>query len=248
MLDQELRIPHVAGPAVGALQSAMPLPNRVTPFGELIATPARGTLLGNRGGRFHGDGRKLARRRWAFKQWICCELQFKNRHRTVWGDGYTELFFLDEVTGFAAGHRPCFECRRAEALRFARLFLGIDANSAHSRASGDPELGPRFRGHERTIDRAAAKTMDDILHAERLAGKAKRTHRRSLDDLPDGAMIARGGEAYAVRGGRLLCWTPSGYRDAQRRPRGLEVDVLTPPSILAVLARGYAPRWHESAG
>ena len=238
----------------------MPLPNRVTPFGELIATSARGTLFGNRGGRFHGEGRTLTLRRWASKQWICCELQFKNRHRTVWGRGYTELFFLDEVTGFAAGHRPCFECRRAEAVRFAQLFSGIGANSAHARtrvqplagpstgSSGNPERGPCFRGDERTADRPAAKTMDDILHAERLAGKAKRTHRRSLDDLPDGAVIARGGEAYAVCGGRLLRWTPSGYRDAQRRPRGLEVDVLTPPSILAVLARGYAPRWHESAG
>ena len=120
----------------------MPLPNRVTPFGELIATPARGTLLGNRGGRFHGDGRNLARRRWASKQWICCELQFKNRHRTVWGDGYTELFFLDEVTGFAAGHRPCFECRRREATHFARLFPGTDAMAGRPRTRVQPLAGP----------------------------------------------------------------------------------------------------------
>jgi len=93
----------------------------------------------------------------------------------------------------------------------------------------------------------SAKTMDDILHAERLVGKAKRLHRRALDDLPDGAMIARGDEAYAVCGERLLRWTPSGYRDAEPRPRGVEAGVLTPPAILTVLARGYAPRWHESA-
>ena len=227
----------------------MPLPNRVTPFGELIATPARGTLLGNRGGRFHAEGRRLTGRRWASKQWICCELQFKNRHRVVWGDGYTELFFLDEVTGFAAGHRPCFECRRKEAEYFASLFAGVDANSAHSRAIGNPELGPRFRGDERSSgNRATAATMDAVLHRERLNGQEKRTHQRALDDLPDGAMIVRDGEAYAVRGLRLLRWTPPGYQGAQPRPRGIAVDVLTPPSILAVLARGYAPRWHPSAG
>ena len=201
----------------------MPLPNRVDPSGNLIATSARGTLLGNRGGRFHADGQTLTRRRWASKQWICCELQFKNRHRAVWGDGYTELFFLDEVAGFAAGHRPCFECRRREAERFALLF-------------SDKK------------QRASAPAMDKLLHAERLNGREKRIHRRALDVLPDGAMIVRAGEAYAVRGRRLLRWTPAGYQGAETRPPGLLVDVLTPPSILAVLSRGYAPRWHPSAG
>ena len=146
----------------------MPLQNRVTPFGELIATPARGTLLGNRGGRIHDDERKLTARRWTSKQWICCQLDFNNRHRKVWGDGYTELFFLDEVTALAAGHRPCFECRRKDAERFAALFSG-------------------------KAKRASAPAMDKILHAERLAGKAKRTHRRAIDTLPDGAMIVRDG-------------------------------------------------------
>jgi hypothetical protein len=201
----------------------MPLPNRIDPFGNLIATSARGALLGNRGGRFHADGQTLTCRRWASKQWICCELRFKNRHRAVWGGGYTELFFLDEVTGFAAGHRPCFECRRKEAERFALLF-------------SDKKR------------RASAPAMDKLLHAERLNGREKRTHRRALDDLSDGAMIVRAGEAFAVRGQRLLRWTPFSYRDAQPRPPGVAVDVLTPPSILAVLARGYAPRWHPSAG
>ncbi len=200
----------------------LPLPNRVDPFGNLFATPARGTLLGNRGGRFHGDGRKLTGRRWASKQWICCVLEFKNRHREVWGEGYTELFFLDEVTGFAAGHRPCFECRRKDAERFALLFSGKK-------------------------QRASAPAMDKVLHAERLDGKAKRVHFRAFDALPDGAMIARDGLAFAVRGKHLLPWTPQGYAAAQPRPRGIQADVLTPPAILAVLTRGYAPRWHESA-
>src|SRR5947208_596093 len=97
----------------------MPLQNRVDPFGALISTPARGRLFGNRGGRFHRDDRTLGRRRFVSRQWICCVLAFKNRHRAVWGRGYTELFFLDEVTALAAGHRPCFECRRAAATAFA---------------------------------------------------------------------------------------------------------------------------------
>jgi hypothetical protein len=236
----------------------MPLQNRVTPFGEFIATSARGILMGNRGGRLHDAQRKLGARRWASKQWICCWLEFKGRHRDVWGDSYTELFFLDEVTAFAVGHRPCFECRREEAARFAKLFSGTDPNSARSHASGNPEsqsqryeilaLGPRFRGHEWIAGkRAIAAAMDKLLHAERLDGKGKRLHRRLIDGLPDGAMIAREGEAYAVRGNRLLPWTPAGYGAAVPRPRGMAVDVLTPPSILAVLSAGYRPLWHASA-
>ena len=200
----------------------MPLQNRVTPFGDLIATKSRGTLFGNRGGRFHNDDKALGRRRWVSRQWICCVLDFKGRQRDVWGCYYTELFFLDEVTAFAAGHRPCFECRRKDAERFAMLFSG-------------------------KTKRAGAGEMDDVLHAERLAGKDKRTHRRKIDALPDGAMIVRDGEAFAVRGRKLLRWTPSGYADATPRPRGVSVEALTPPAILAVLLRGYAPLWHNSA-
>src|SRR6478609_2298786 len=98
----------------------MPLPSRVDPFGNLFATAARGTLMGNRGGRLHDSHRTLTKRRWTSRAWICCRLDFNDRHRAVWGDSYTELFFLDEVTAFAAGHRPCFECRRKDAERFAR--------------------------------------------------------------------------------------------------------------------------------
>jgi hypothetical protein len=199
----------------------MPLQNRVDPFGELFVTPARGTLFGNRGGKFHTDAQMLTSRRWVSRQWICCVLDFKGRQRDVWGRYYTELFFLDEVTAFAAGHRPCFECRRKDALAFAERFPG---------------------------GRVSAPAMDDVLHAERLDGKSKRIHRRGIDTLPDGAMIVRDGDAYAVRGNKLLRWTPRGYRDATRRPKGVTVDVLTPPAMLKVLSRGYAPQWHKSAG
>ncbi len=201
----------------------MPLQNRVSPFGEFIATPARGLVMGNRGGRLHDAQRQLGGRRWTSKQWICCKLEFNNRHRKVWGDGYSELFFLDEVTALATGHRPCFECRRQDAKRFAALFCG-------------------------QLKCASATAMDKVLHAERLIGRAKRTHRRALDALPDGAMIAIDGEAFAVRGNHLLRWTPAGYAGTHARPRGIDVNVLTPPSMLAVLAAGYTPLWHDSAG
>ncbi|MGB8895346.1 MAG: hypothetical protein WA322_23675 [Pseudolabrys sp.] len=178
--------------------------------------------MGNRGGRLHDARRKLATRRWVTQAWICCKLKFNNRHRNVWRDGYTELFFLDEITALAAGHRPCFECRRKDAERFAALFSGKKK-------------------------RASAASIDRTLHAERLDGKAKRTHRRKLDTLPDGAMIALDGEAFAVRDKQLLQWTPSGYSASKARLPGIEVDVLTPPMILSILARGYTPGWHPSA-
>ncbi len=203
----------------------MPLQNRVDPFGQLFADPARGTFMGNRGGRFHTAARTLTARRWASPQWICCVLAFKGRRRDVWGRFYTELFFLDEPTALAAGHRPCFECRRQEADRFAEFW-----HIAH---------------HLRCRPRAAE--MDHVLHRERLQGRAKRRHRRSIDGLPDGAFIALDGAAFAVHGDALLCWTPEGYEARVPRPRGSTVDVLTPPSILKVLDAGYRPHWHPSA-
>lgn len=203
----------------------MPLQNRVTPFGELLAVPARGTLFGNRGGRFHTDAKTLTARRWASRQWICCVLDFKGRQRDVWGRFYTELFFLDEPTALAAGHRPCFECRYEDAKTFAE----------------------KWRQARRLRTRPYAGAMDETLHRERLRGRAKRTHRRNVDALPDGAFVALDGAVFAVRGKALLRWTPQGYSARKKRPQGAAVDVLTPPAILAVLSAGYRPHWHASA-
>jgi hypothetical protein len=203
----------------------MPLQNRVSPFGDLFASPARGLLMGNRGGRFHADAKTLTARRWVSRQWICCVLEFRGRQRDVWGRYYTELFFLDEPTAFAAGHRPCFECRRKDAEFFAEFW--------------------RKARHLRTRPRAGE--MDDVLHAERLRGREKRLHRRNIDALPDGAFVVIDGAAFAVRGDALLRWTPKGYDTRKQRPRGIAVDVLTPPAVLAVLSAGYIPRWHSSA-
>jgi hypothetical protein len=201
------------------------LQNRVDPFGELFATPSRGLFMGNRGGRIHTDDRKLTTRRWASRQWICCVLDFKNRQRDVWGRYYTELFFLDEVTALAAGHRPCFECRRKDAEAFAIAW-------------------------QQTLklpQRPRADAMDLVLHAERLDGRAKRLYHRKIDDLPDGTFITLEEGAWAVHGDTLLRWTPTGYDTSKPRPRGTVTEVLTPPAIIGVLAAGYRPRWHPSA-
>jgi hypothetical protein len=203
----------------------MPLQNRVDPFGELFAAPARGLFMGNRGGRFHTDAQGLTTRRWASRQWICCLTKFRGRQRDVWGRFYTELFFLDEPTAFAAGHRPCFECRRKDAEVFAECWR--KARKLHRR--------PR------------AAEMDEVLHRDRLNERAKRRHRRKIESLPDGAFISLHGATFAVRGNALLRWTADGYDARLSRPRQVTVDVLTPPAILGVLAAGYRPHWHPSA-
>jgi hypothetical protein len=203
----------------------MPLQNRVDPFGELLAIPARGQFMGNRGGRFHTAAKTLTTRRWVSRQWICCVLDFKGRHRDVWGRFYTELFFLDEPTAFAAGHRPCFECRREAAEAFAE----------------------KWREAHKLPARPRAGEMDDMLHRERLNGRRKRMHRLAVDTLPDGAFVALGEGAFAIRDDVVLRWTAQGYDARMARPRGIAIDVLTPPAILAVLAAGYEPRWHATA-
>jgi hypothetical protein len=194
-----------------------PLQNRVDPFGELYATPARGGFMGNRGGRFHRPDQTLGRRRWVTKQWIACLCAFRGRQRDAWGRFYTELFFLDEIAALAAGHRPCFECRRADAEAFRAAF-------------GEGK-------------RMSAPAMDAILHAERLDGSRKRLHFADFNSLPDGAMVALDQRAFAVRGDALFAWTFDGYRARFPRPAGSTASLLTPPSIVRALKRGYLPQW-----
>lgn len=204
----------------------MPLTNRVDPFGVLHAVAERGEMYGNRGGRFHRDDRTIRPKAWASDQWLCCVLSFKGRkRRPLMGRGYTELFFLDEVTAFAAGHRPCFECRRTDAVRFA-------ANWARAKGLAAPPKAP---------------AMDAVLQAERVDGLAQRTHRAAADGLPEGAMFTVGSAAFAVKGGKALPWSFAGYGKAQPLPAG-EVDVLTPPTTVAILREGYRPLWHSSVG
>ena len=188
----------------------MPLQNRVQPNGEIVAVPNRGTMMGNRGGKFHRDDKTLGKRRWASTHWICCELEWKGAHHEPMGQGYASLFFLDEVTALGAGHRPCFFCRRGEA----KAFIG---------ARRVPEF-------------------DTELHAQRLT-----KHETNISDLPDGAMIEHGAYAYAVKGSHLLQWSHSKYVLAIARNSINTATQLTPPLIVAILAKGYQPRWHPSA-
>ena len=193
-----------------------PLQNRVDPLGALHAVPERGRMMGNRGGRFHSSEQTLGRRRWASRQWIACVCTFKQRKREVWANSYTELFFLDEVTALSAGHRPCFECRRQDALRFARAF-----------AASGPVL--------------SAAAMDVILHRERLAGGEKRVFQADIAELPDGAFIREANGPMLLWAGALHPWHFSGYGPAEAAPLRRTADVLTPPSIVAALRNGYRP-------
>jgi hypothetical protein len=204
--------------------------NRVTPFGDIIATPERGTFMGNRGVLHDVEGR--IRRAWQVKRWIVCVLDFRGRKRTVMTPGhYTELFFLDEATALAAGHRPCAECRHARFLAFCnawRTALPVAGTSA----------------------RPTAAVIDDRLHAERIAsGRSKHSFVATLDELPDGVFVtvaAWGETAYLVRGDHLLAWSAGGYGERRERPKGEEVKVLTPPSTVKAIRAGYVPDIHPS--
>ncbi len=205
----------------------MPLQNRMTPHGEIVAHPARGTMFGNRGGRIHTPERTLMTRRWASRAWICCVLGFKGRQRLIMApNSYTELFFLDEATALAAGHRPCFECRRQAALEFFEC---------HRTACG---LNERLK----------AQPFDELMQADRLDGKQQRTFEAKVQTVPDGAFILDDGKAFVVSGDRLLEWSFGGYISAKSKPRSGNVQVLTPRMVVEVLRVGYKPGFHPSAG
>jgi hypothetical protein len=207
----------------------MPKQNRVTPLGEIIATPERGLFMGNRGVLHDLEGH--IKRPWVLKRWLVCVLEFRGRKRQVMSpDRYTELFFLDEATAFAAGHRPCAECRRAKYNEYCECFD----------VSKIPE------------GTSIADTMDAKLHAERLTpDRKKRTYSASLNELPDAVFVAVPGwgeQAYLVWGKHLLAWTPGGYQEPRQRPKNVKVRVLTPRSTVKVIRAGYRPVVHPSSG
>lgn len=202
-----------------------PLQNRVTPFGEIVAVHERGLFTGNRGILHDPATRTLLRRRWTNRAWIICLCSFKGWHRVVMGGrSWTELFFLDEATALAAGHRPCFLCRRADAEAFRTAW-----------AAGNGGGRPR------------APEMDAVLHRERLSRRKKRMHplQAPVAMLPDGATIAVEGESYVIVGGRPLRWSFAGYAPVTY-PLGSAM-LLTPPSTVRALAAGYRPLLHPSA-
>ncbi|HEX5195257.1 MAG TPA: hypothetical protein VFW09_20875 [Solirubrobacteraceae bacterium] len=211
--------------------SGSPLRNRATPLGGIVADPARGLVYANRG-CLHDDRGEL-RRRYNGKRWIACRLEFRGRRRAglMMPGRYTELFFLDEATAFAAGHRPCAECRREDYNAFVSRWSAL-----HRGASG-------------------ADAIDAVLHDERVdpATHGRRRHTPVVaETLPDAAFVVDDdGEPWLVLGDELLHWTPAGYD--RRRPRpgaGALVEPVTPPSLLALLRDGWegaVPLLHPSA-
>ena len=192
----------------------MSLQNRVDPFGSLVSTPARGAWMGNRG-VLH-DQARMIRRPWRLKAWLICRLEFNGRYRAVMSPHrYTELFFLDEATALAAGHRPCFECRRSAYMAFKS-------------AAG--------------LGSATAGEMDAALQVERLGPNgAKRTFIAELSDLPDGAFVKLGGQPWLKRGDVLHRWTEYGYAEQIDAPGG-EIEVLTPALSITAIRGGYRPQ------
>ena len=177
--------------------------------------------MGNRGGRIHNPETKtLTRRRWVSKRWITCATRFKHRQRIVMGQGYTELFFFDEVSALAAGHRPCFECRRKDADSFSRLWKNATglANSASD--------------------------MDQVLHRQRLTA-GMRLNENEIATLPEGTMFKSGDEIMTFKNGLCIAWSGLGY--IQTDWNGQRATLITPPAIVDVLREGYRPVWHETA-
>jgi hypothetical protein len=193
----------------------MPLQNRVTPLGQLVADPRRGLVYGNRG-CLH-DAERRIRRHYQVKRWIACRLEFRGRRRSplMRPGRFTELFFLDEATALAAGHRPCAECRREDYDRFAALWLEMHGE----------------RG---------ADTIDTRLHEERFdaAARERRLHAARFAELPDGAFALHDDTPKLVLGDALLTWTAGGYTRREPRPRG-SATLITPPSLVGVLRSGW---------
>jgi hypothetical protein len=205
----------------------MTLQNRVTPLGELVADPAHGLVYGNRGCLHDADGH--VRRAYQTRRWIACRLRFRGRRRTLLMQPgrYTELFFLDEATALAAGHRPCAECRREDYVRFAALWRDLHGETG-------------------------ADAIDVRLHAERIDAstpRRRRLHVAAVEHLPDGAFVVHDERPKVVLGDLLRAWSPSGYLDPERRPRGT-APLITPPSLVAILRAGWSssvPFLHPSA-
>jgi hypothetical protein len=203
----------------------MPLQNRVTPTGDIIATPHRGLFTGNRGIIHDPATRTLLKKRWSSPAWITCVCEFRGWRRKVMGTrSWTELFFLDEATAFAAGHRPCFFCRRDDANRFRAAWQEDNA-----------------------VADIRAREIDAVLHRERLERGKKRLHPLPVpvEQLPDGAMVQQGEESFLIVQGKALRWSMAGYCKADGAIDG--ALLLTPPSTLRALSAGYRPALHPSA-
>ena len=222
----------------------MPRQNRVTPHGELIAVPDRGMFWGNRGVLVDSQGR-LARYSRG-QAWVICVLSFKGRRRQQWTPGrLTELYFLDEATALAAGHRPCGECRYRDYQAFKRTWAAAWPGASPGALPG---ASPGALPGASPGALPGAREIDARLHADRLARPGtRRTYRAPLAGLPSGTMAEIAGTPWLVHDGRLLAWTPGGYRAGPVEVADGPVTVITPRATVAVLAAGYQPVVHPSA-
>lgn len=207
-------------------EERVPRQNRVTPFGDIVAVSARGTLMGNRGCLHDAAGRIVRRTR--LPAWIYCLLEFKGRKREMMAPGkYTELFFLDEATALAAGHRPCAECQRERYKVFMR-FWGI---------SNAVRLGG---------EKLRAGAVDAVLEAERIGpGGSKATYRARLGELPTGSFVVLDGQpdkAWLVEADAVRAWRAEGYGASVSVREDMEVTVLTPASVVRAIRAGFSPK------
>jgi hypothetical protein len=205
-------------------EDGVPEQNRVTPEGEMVAIALRGAWTGNRG--IVHDGHRIVRSH-ASDLWITCALQFRGRWSQQWlPHHFTWLYFYDEAVSFAAGHRPCAECRR-EAYRAYR--------DAWADALGVPP--------------PSAKQMNRELHRERIVRgtHTRRFHSLRWSELPDGVFVRVAGGPAVIVDDHLTSWTRTGYGARSRRPRGGEAEVVTPPSSVAALGAGYPVQIDDQA-
>lgn len=204
------------------------LQNRVDPLGRLIETSARGLWMGNRG-VIHNEHQQIIRN-FKHKAWITCTLTFKERKRTVMTPGrWTELFFLDEATAFAAGHRPCFECRKQDAKKFKSCW--IMGNPAHNFSMA-----------------TSINQIDEIIHRERIDDQKKKVvHQHMTEDIPEGTFLLIHDDPFVFSKGRLLQWTPFGYADSIAVPEHSALTILTPRSIVNAFRAGYVPQIGRSS-
>ncbi|MCA0327328.1 MAG: hypothetical protein LCH89_17260 [Proteobacteria bacterium] len=204
------------------------LENRVNPWGQLCAVADRGSLMGNRG-ILHGSSNEILRQ-WAHKSWVTCLLSYKGikRPKPFSPGNYSELFFLDEATAFAAGHRPCTFCQRERSMSFKKAWLS---------ANVPIEQQSNFR----------LSSLDAQLHQERVAnGGSKNTYEAHVSELPNGTIFQHSGHAYLIADGACRQWSFQGYAVSQSPPSSAMVSVLTPRSVVAAFLQGFQPKVHPA--
>ncbi len=204
----------------------MSLQNRVNPWGFIIRTNERGTFMGNHR-NIHNDKKEILKD-FQTKRWITCRLKYKDRKRKVMTPHlYTELFFFDEASAFAAGHRPCAKCRRERFNEFKELWIKTNLKSVN--------------------EKIRIEKVDGIIHSERIKEGKKVTYKAKLKELPTGTFFSFNDEAYLISLGKIFLWSFAGYKPETSKIFPGEVDVLTPKSFVKIFEEGFTPVIYKSA-